>query len=145
MSYKQRIIKTFRVRNQQQIGVLDKVIHAIASQGGDIGDIRTISLGPFHTIRDITVICNDEDSVQNVIKAVKSVRETHLEAVIDDVIELHRGGKINVVPRYPVKTVEDLRKVYTPGVAAISKLIHSDPSAAFEFTGIGRTVALCTN
>ena len=145
MSYKQKIIKTFRVRNQQQIGVLDKVIHAIASQGGDIGDIRTISLGTFHTIRDITVICNDEDSVQNVIKAVKSVRETHLEAVIDDVMELHRGGKINVVPRYPVKTVEDLRKVYTPGVAAISKLIHGDPSAAFEFTGIGRTVALCTN
>lgn len=145
MSYKQKIIKTFRVRNQQQIGVLDKVIHAIASKGGDIGDIRTISLGTFHTIRDITVICNDEENVQSVIKAVKAVRETHLEAVIDDVMELHRGGKINVVPRYPVKTVEDLRKVYTPGVAAISKLIHGDPSAAFEFTGIGRTVALCTN
>ena len=134
MSYKQRVIKTLRCRNQQQIGVLDKVIHAIASKGGDIGDIRTLSLGTFHTVRDITIICNDGQQLEEIIKAVKSVRETHLDAVIDDVMELHRGGKIAVVPRYPVKTVEDLRKVYTPGVAAISKLIHSDPCLGNRFS-----------
>src|SRR5262245_5198491 len=142
MSYKQKVIKTLRVKNQQQIGVLDKVIHAIASQGGDIGDIRTQSLSTFHMIRDITVIRNDEAQLTQIIKAVKGVKETHLEAVIDDVMELHRGGKIDVVPRNPVKTVEDLRKVYTPGVAAISKLIHADPEQSHHFTSIGRTVAL---
>jgi malate dehydrogenase (oxaloacetate-decarboxylating) len=145
MSYKQKVIKTLRLKNQQQIGVLAKVINAIASGGGDIGDIRTLSIGTFHTVRDITVICNNEEQLQQVIKAVKSVKETHLEAVIDDVMELHRGGKIAVVPRNPVKTVEDLRKVYTPGVAAISKLIQSDPEAAHEFTVISKTVALVTN
>lgn len=145
MSYKQRVIKTLRCKNQQQIGVLDKVIHAIASQGGDIGDIRTLSVGTFYTVRDITVISHDEAQFDHIIKAVKAVRETHLEAVIDEVMELHRGGKIAVVPRYPVASVEDLRKVYTPGVASISKLIHSDPEAAQEFTTIGKTVALITN
>lgn len=145
MSYKQKVIKTLRVRNQQQIGVLSKVIQAIASKGGDIGDIRTLTLGTFQTVRDITVICNNEEQLHEVIRAVKAVRETHLEAVIDDVMELHRGGKIAVVPRYPVKSIEDLRKVYTPGVAAISKLIQADLEAAHEFTGIHRTVALVTN
>ncbi len=145
MSYKQRVIKTLRCRNQQQVGVLSKVINAIASKGGDIGDIRTLSLGTFNSVRDITVICNDEAQLQEVIASLKQVKETHLEAVIDDVMELHRGGKIMVVPRYPVKTVEDLRKVYTPGVAAISKLIHAEPDAKYDFTGIPRTVALVTN
>lgn len=145
MSYKQKVIKTLRVKNQQQIGVLDKVIHAIASQGGDIGDIRTLSVGTFNTLRDITVICNDEDQLNKVIVAVQAVKETHLEEVIDDVMELHRGGKILTTPRHPVTSIEDLRKVYTPGVAAISKMIHADPSSAREFTGIGNTVAIITN
>jgi len=145
MSYKQRVIKTFRVQNQQQIGVLDKVIHAIASQGGDIGDIRTLSLSTFYTRRDISVICNDDEQLKKIVVAVRAVKETHLEEVIDDVMELHRGGKILVVPRFPVKSVEDLRKVYTPGVASISKMIHANPATAHEFTGIGRSVALCTN
>jgi malate dehydrogenase (oxaloacetate-decarboxylating) len=145
MSYKQKVIKTLRVKNQQQIGVLDKVIHAIASQGGDIGDIKTLALSTFHTLRDITVICNDEDMLKKIVVAVQAVKETHLEEVIDDVMELHRGGKILVTPRHPVTSVEDLRKVYTPGVAAISKMIHADPKTAREFTGIGKTVAICTN
>ncbi len=145
MSYKQKVIKTLRVKNQQQIGVLDKVIHAIAAQGGDIGDIRTLSVGTFHTLRDITVICNDEAQLKKIIVSVQAVKETHLEEVIDDVMELHRGGKIAVTPRFPVKSVEDLRKVYTPGVASISKMIQADPATAHEFTGIGRSVALCTN
>jgi malate dehydrogenase (oxaloacetate-decarboxylating) len=145
MSYKQKVIKTLRVKNQQQIGVLDKVIHAIASQGGDIGDIRTLALSTFHTLRDISVICNDEDQLKKIIVAVQAVKETHLEEVIDDVMELHRGGKILVKPRHPVTSVEDLRKVYTPGVAAISKMIQADPATAREFTSIGRSVAICTN
>jgi len=145
MSYKQKVIKTLRCRNQQQIGVLDKVIHAIASQGGDIGDIRTLTLETFHTVRDISIICNDEAQLERIVQAVRAVKETTLEAVVDDVMELHRHGKILVVPRNPVKTVEDLRKVYTPGVAAISKMIQADPGSAYEFTSIGRTVALVTN
>lgn len=145
MSYKQKVIKTFRVKNQQQIGVLDKVIHAIASQGGDIGDIKTLALSTFHTLRDISVICNDEEQLKKIVIAVQAVKETHLEEVIDDVMELHRGGKITMSPTHPVTSVEDLRKVYTPGVASISKMIQADPTKARDFTGIGRTVAICTN
>lgn len=145
MSYKQKVIKTLRLKNQQQVGVLDKVIHAIAAHGGDIGDIRTLSIGTFHTVRDISVICANEEQLQDIVKGLQSVKETHLEAVIDDVMELHRGGKIAVKPVHPVKSIEDLRKVYTPGVATISRLIYADPEQAYEFTGIGRTVALVTN
>ncbi len=145
MSYKQKVIKTLRVQNQQQIGVLARVLNAIAGAGGDIGDIRTVSIGTFSMVRDITVISSGEEQLNQIIKAVTAIKETHLEAVIDDVMELHRGGKIIITPRHPVKSIDDLRKVYTPGVAAISKMIQSDPKTADEFTGIRRTVALVTN
>lgn len=145
MSYQRKVIKTLRVKNQQQVGVLAKVVSVIAAGGGDIGDIRTLSIGTFHTVRDITILCNDETQLVGIVKSVKALKETTLEAVIDDVMELHRGGKIAVVPRYPVKSVDDLRKVYTPGVAAVSKLIQSDPEAVYEYTTIGKNVALVTN
>ncbi len=145
MSYKSRVIKTLRCKNQQQVGVLAKVIDAIAAGGADIGEIRTLSVGTFHTIRDITVICQDEVQLKKIVQSVKGLKETSLEGVIDDVMELHRGGKLQVSPRYPVKSIDDLRKVYTPGVASVSKHIHSHPEAAYEYTVIGKTVALVTN
>ncbi|HEX5033831.1 MAG TPA: malic enzyme-like NAD(P)-binding protein, partial [bacterium] len=40
---------------------------------------------------------------------------------------------------------EDLRKVYTPGVASVCKLLKEDPSQVEIYTTIGKTVALCTN
>lgn len=145
MAYQRRVIRTLRCQNQQQVGALAKVIQAIAAGGGDIGDIRTHSVGTFHTLRDITVICQDEKQLEEIIRSVQTIQTTKLESVIDDVMELHRGGKLTVAPRYPVKTVNDLQKVYTPGVAAVSSLIQSNPAAAEEYTGIGRTVALVTN
>ncbi|MBI2082095.1 MAG: NAD-dependent malic enzyme [Deltaproteobacteria bacterium] len=145
MAYKRRVIRTLRVRNQQQVGALSKVIQAIASGGGDIGDIKTLSLGTFHTVRDISMECKDEEQLEKILQAVRAIKTTELEAVVDDVMELHKGGKLLVVPKYPVKSVEDLRKVYTPGVAAVSMHLQSNPEAAKEYTSIGRTVAIITN
>ncbi|MBI2981550.1 MAG: NAD-dependent malic enzyme [Deltaproteobacteria bacterium] len=145
MAYKRRVIRTLRVRNQQQVGALSKVIQAIASGGGDIGDIKTHSLGTFHTVRDISMECEDEEQLETILQAVRAIKTTRLEAVVDDVMELHKGGKLLVVPKHPVKSVEDLRKVYTPGVAAVSMHLQSHPEEACEYTGIARTVALVTN
>ncbi len=145
MSYKQKVIKTLRCRNQKVIGVLAKVTSAIATLGGDIGDIRTVSLGTFYNVRDFTIIFDDEDHLQKVLNALKSIPEITVEEVIDEVMELHRGGKITVTAKYPVKSVDDLRKVYTPGVAVVSRLIQSKPEEAYHYTMIPRTVALVTN
>lgn len=145
MSYKQKVIKTIRLRNQKVIGVLAKITSAIAALDGDIGDIRTVSLGTFYNVRDITIIFDDDDHLQRVLNALKAIPEITIEDVIDEVMELHRGGKISIVPKYPVKSVDDLRKVYTPGVAVVSRLIQNNPEQARFYTMISRTVALITN
>lgn len=145
MSYKQKIIRTLRCKNQKVIGVLAKLISTIASNGGDIGNISTVSLGEFQNIRDISILLDDEDHLTRIVAAVRQLKEVELEAVIDEVLEIHQGGKIIIKSKCPVSSVEELRKVYTPGVASVCKLIKEDPKQANKYTTISKTVGLITN
>src|SRR5207247_2202425 len=42
-------------------------------------------------------------------------------------------------------TLQDMRDIYTPGVARVCRAIAADPALAHRFTTIGHTVAICTN
>ncbi|MFO1518687.1 MAG: NAD-dependent malic enzyme [bacterium] len=145
MAYKQKIIRTLRCKNRNKVGVLAKLIGTISSHGGDIGNISTVSLGEFQNIRDITIIINNEDHLNEIVQEIRKLGEVELEAVIDEVLEIHRGGKLLQKPSHPVQTIDDLRKVYTPGVASVCRLIKEDPRKAEEYTTISKTVALFTN
>ncbi len=141
----QKIIRTLRCKNRKFIGVLAKLIGTIASMGGDIGNISTVSFGELHNIRDITIIVNDEDHLSAIVSAVRKLEEVELESVIDEVLELHQGGKLVIKPKHPVQSIEDLRKVYTPGVASVCRMIKEDPLLGETCTTIGKTIALITN
>ncbi|MCC7343972.1 MAG: NAD-dependent malic enzyme [Deltaproteobacteria bacterium] len=141
----QKLIRTLRCKNRKFIGVLSKLISTISQMGGDIGNISTVSFGELHNIRDITIIVNDEDHLSAIVSAVRKIPEVELESVIDEVLELHQGGKLLIRPKLPIQSIEDLRKVYTPGVASVCKLLKEDPSQIEVYTTIGKTVGLCTN
>ena len=68
-----------------------------------------------------------------------------IDPELDDVLPLHVRGKTRMTSRVHLKTVADLRKVYTPGVALVSKLVEADPGKLYEYTSIGDTVAVVTN
>ena len=55
------------------------------------------------------------------------------------------SGKIEVVPRVPLKTVEDLSVAYTPGVAVPCLEIQSNYEKSFELTRRGNLVAVITD
>jgi malate dehydrogenase (oxaloacetate-decarboxylating) len=55
------------------------------------------------------------------------------------------GGKVAVAPKVPVRSLEDFSIWYTPGVAAVSRLIEADPDLSFEYTGRWNTVAVVTD
>jgi malate dehydrogenase (oxaloacetate-decarboxylating) len=57
----------------------------------------------------------------------------------------HDGGKLDVVSRVPVRSNQDVRDVYTPGVARVCTAIAEYPAIARRFTMVGRNVAVCTN
>ena len=62
-------------------------------------------------------------------------------------VELHRfyGGKIETVPKVPVRRIKDFAIWYTPGVAEPSRRIHRDPDESFELTSRWNTIAVVSD
>ena len=58
-----------------------------------------------------------------------------VQAVTDDVLQAHEGGKIHMKGRMEIRSLGDLRRVYTPGVANVCEMIKNDPDQASYFTG----------
>jgi malate dehydrogenase (oxaloacetate-decarboxylating) len=65
--------------------------------------------------------------------------------VSDRTFLLHLGGKIEITPKVPVKTRDDISMVYTPGVSRISQSIADDPQDVFSLTIKKNTVAVVTD
>jgi malate dehydrogenase (oxaloacetate-decarboxylating) len=63
----------------------------------------------------------------------------------EPVFALHLGGKLEVVPRTPLRDRRDLALAYTPGVADVSMAIAGDPGLADVYTGRGNTVAVISD
>jgi NAD-dependent malic enzyme (EC 1.1.1.38) len=62
-------------------------------------------------------------------------------------LELHREliGKIEIVNKADLNSVEDLSLLYTPGVAEPCKVIAENRDAVFEYTGRGNMVAVVSD
>jgi len=62
-------------------------------------------------------------------------------------LELHfkYGGKLEVLPRVPIKGLQDFSIWYTPGVAEPSRAISKDPDLSFELTNRWNTIAVVSD
>jgi malate dehydrogenase (oxaloacetate-decarboxylating) len=62
-------------------------------------------------------------------------------------IKLHKklGGKIAISGTYEVKDRAGLSLIYTPGVAAVSSLLHKNGTLARDYTIKGKTVAVISD
>jgi malate dehydrogenase (oxaloacetate-decarboxylating) len=58
--------------------------------------------------------------------------------------EFYRG-KVGMVPKVPVRSLDDFATWYTPGVAAVSRAIEKDVGLSFEYTNRWNTVAVLTD
>jgi malate dehydrogenase (oxaloacetate-decarboxylating) len=135
----------YRIEQPHRTGMLARVCRAIADGDGLIGDIITVSIGPERSIRDVSVEVRDVDQAHRLSEILESLDEVTVLQHHDRAMGRHEGGKIEVRPTIEVKTLQDLRDVYVPGVARVCQAIQADPSLAAKYTWIGRTVAICTN
>ncbi len=55
------------------------------------------------------------------------------------------GGKIMILPKVPVRSLQDFSIWYTPGVAAVSKEINADVDKSFEYTWRWNAIAILTD
>ncbi len=136
---------TLRVRLRHRPGELARFAAAIAEVEGLVGDIATVQIGESDTIRDVTVETGDEAHTARVLAAVRALPDVELISTRDRVFEAHRGGKLRTVSRLELKSLSELRYIYTPGVARVATAIHREPDLAWDFTGIGTSVGIFTN
>lgn len=141
-----QFIRNLIVETPSSPGNFAKVAMAIGQLEGDIGDIQTIKIGTLSTIRDVSIQCSNEEHLMKIVDAVNRIGEgISVHAITDDVLQAHEGGKIHMKGRMEIRSLGDLRRVYTPGVANVCKLIEKDPEQANYFTGISNTVAIVTD
>lgn len=134
-----------RVRIIHRAGALADLAAAIGTAGGLIGDVSIVSFGEVDTVRDLVVETADDAHTQRMLAAVRALPQVEVLTVTDPVFERHLGGKLQQVSRVPVNDVTDMRYIYTPGVARVSRAIAQDPDAAWLYTGIGNSVGIFTN
>ena len=136
---------TYRVRQPHRTGQLATVAGAIAECGGLIGDVTTINVGRDSSIREITLAVEDHDQAERIVDSLNDLEGVEVLWSRDRALLRHEGGKLVIGSTRPIRTVQDMRDVYTPGVARACVAISEDPSLASELTMIGRSVAICTN
>src|SRR5687767_4667033 len=126
-------------------GSMATVAGTIADQDSVIGDIATISVGRRESIREITVEVRDKPHAEELAIALAALEGVSVIWFHDRAFIAHDGGKLEVRSVREIRTNQDVRDVYTPGVARVCTAIAEHPQIAPRFTTIGRSVAICTN
>jgi malate dehydrogenase (oxaloacetate-decarboxylating) len=136
---------TVRIRIDNRPGAFARLASAIGEAGGLLGAIDLVRVERQTKIRDVNVLADDEAHLTEIVDAIHSVGGVEVVHVSDRTFLAHLGGKIEVQPRIPLKTRDDLSMVYTPGVARVSRAIADDPDAVWNLTIKKNTVAVVSD
>lgn len=130
-----QLIRTLMIETPSIPGSLGKVATIIGLAGGDIGEIETIKVGPNYTIRNITVQVDHEGQIEELENSLFRLGGgIRLHAISDEVLHAHEGGKIQMKSKVALQSLADLRRVYTPGVANVCRIIEQEPDKAKIYT-----------
>jgi malate dehydrogenase (oxaloacetate-decarboxylating) len=134
-----------RVRLENHPGAFAALAEAIGDADGLLGAIDLVRVGRGHKVRDVTFLAADAAHVERILEAVGHVHGIEVEHVSDRTFLAHLGGKLEVTPRTPLKTREDLSIAYTPGVGRISSAIAAEPAKVWSLTIKQNTVAVVSD
>jgi len=110
-----------------------------------MGQIDLIEQTRQLSLRDITIDAASTEHAETIVAAVKALPDIKVLNVYDRTFDLHRGGKIMVQSRLPLRGQADLAMAYTPGVGRICVAIAEDPEKVHTLTIKQNTVAIVTD
>ena len=128
-----------------QPGMLAQITSAIAQAGGNLGDILLESQTLNLIQRRLIVDAYSSEQGEAIVQALRGIPEVKILTVCDRTFELHRGGKIRIQSRIPVKSQSDLAMAYTPGVGRVCRSIAQNPETVYSLTIKANTVAVVTD
>ncbi|MBA3865901.1 MAG: NAD-dependent malic enzyme [Solirubrobacterales bacterium] len=138
---------TIRVELDARQEPLGKLTAAIAEAGGQLQGVDLVpgAGDEGKRVREFTIDAADREHWERILRAIGSTRGARVLDYVDRTMQMHRGGKIDIHNKYPVKTRDDLSMAYTPGVARVCMDIHHDRAKAFEYTIKKNTVAVVSD
>jgi malate dehydrogenase (oxaloacetate-decarboxylating) len=136
---------TLRVSLQRIPGTLGRLTSALGGAGALVDAIDIIEHRGDVIIRQIQVETSGEEHGRDVVEAARAVSGVELLSVTDRVFDRHRGGKIEITPKFPVLTRDDLSMAYTPGVGRVSTAIAEQPELVWDYTIKPNAVAVLTD
>ena len=136
---------TVRAEAPQKAGSTGELAVAVATAGGSLTALDVVESTRDCVVVDITCNAVDSDHADRISAAIAELPGVAVRKVSDRTFLLHLGGKIEVVPKVPLKHRDDLSRAYTPGVARVSMAIARNPADARRLTIKRNTVAVVTD
>jgi len=136
---------TLLVSLQRVPGTLGKLTSALGAAGALLDAIDIVEHQDDVIVRQIQVETRGHEHGQHVVEAAKSVPGVELLSVSDRVFDRHRGGKIEVTPKFPVLTRDDLAMAYTPGVGRVCTAISEQTDLVWDYTIKSNSVAVLSD
>jgi malate dehydrogenase (oxaloacetate-decarboxylating) len=136
---------TIRVDGPTSAQPVSEITQAILAAGAAITALDVVESVLDRVVIDVTCDAVDAEHAEAITASLSANPNLNVRKVSDRTFLLHLGGKIEISPKVPLKTRDDLSRAYTPGVARISQAIAKDPSDLRRLTIKRNTVAVVTD
>ncbi len=136
---------TVRAEAPAAIDTTGVVAAAVAAAGGALTALDVVESHGDKLVVDGTCNASDADHADRITAEIAAVPGVTVRKVSDRTFLLHLGGKLEVVPKVPLKHRDDLSRAYTPGVARVCLAIAENPEDARRLTIKRNTVAVVTD
>ena len=136
---------TVRVEAPAAVDTTGQIASAVASAGGALTALDVAESHARTLVVDVTCNTSDGEHAEEITAAIAALPGVRVRKVSDRTFLLHLGGKLEVVPKVPLKHRDDLSRAYTPGVARVCTAIAENPEDARRLTIKRNTVAVVTD
>ncbi|MHB8404978.1 MAG: malic enzyme-like NAD(P)-binding protein [Gammaproteobacteria bacterium] len=132
------------IESQHRPGNLGRILTAIGECGIIVDHISLVRRAQDKSVWEITVEM-DETAGKQLYNRLAELHYGRLLGRSDRVFDRHRGGKIETISKVPLDSIQQLRDLYTPGVARVCLAIQKHPEKVWDYTNLGNTVGIITN
>ncbi|MDP9806837.1 malate dehydrogenase (oxaloacetate-decarboxylating) [Trueperella bonasi] len=136
---------TLRIRAPFDAQAVPKATRVISDNGGMITGLDMVGTEDEKLTFDVTCLTLDLGHAKMLRSHLQTDPNVTVLGIHDSTVQAHLGGKIEVTLKRPLKTRQDLSRIYTPGVAAICERIVEDPAEARRLTIKRNTVAVVSD
>ncbi|GLB66464.1 NAD-dependent malic enzyme [Arthrobacter mangrovi] len=136
---------TLRVETPANFTATSELAAAVAGAGASVTALDVTESHHDRLVVDVSCDTTDADHGERVRAALDALEGVAVRKLSDRTFLMHLGGKLEVVPKVPLRNRDDLSRAYTPGVARVCKAIAENPDDARRLTVKRNTVAVVTD